>query len=36
MYVPNAKGLHMHIIASHHDSPIAGHLGYQKTQELIE
>ena len=28
--------LHMHIITSHHDSPVAGHPGYQKTQELIE
>ena len=36
MYVPDDDSLHMHIISSHHDSPIAGHLGYQKTQELIE
>ena len=36
MYVPNNDSLHMHIISSHHDSPIASHLGYQKTQELIE
>ena len=26
----------MHIISSHHDSPVTGHPGYQKTQELIE
>ena len=36
MYVPDSDSLRMHIIATHHDSPIAGHLGYQKTQELIE
>ena len=36
MYVPNAKGLHMQIITLHHDSPVTGHPGYQKTQELIE
>ena len=36
MYVPDNDSLHMHIISSHHDSPIASHLGYQKTQELIE
>ena len=36
MYVPNDDSLRMHIIATHHDSCIAGHPGYQKTQELIE
>ena len=36
MYIPNDNSLRMHIISSHHDSPIAGHPGYQKTQELIE
>ena len=36
MYVPDNDSLCMHIIASHHDSPVAGHPGYQKTQELIE
>ena len=36
MYVPNDDSLCMHIIASHHDSPVARHPGYQKTQELIE
>ena len=36
MYVPNDDSLCMHIISSHHDSPVASHLGYQKTQELIE
>ena len=36
MYVPDNDSLRMHIISSHHDSPIAGHPGYQKTQELIE
>ena len=36
MYIPDDNSPHMHIIATHHDSPIAGHPGYQKTQELIE
>ena len=36
MYVPDDDSLHMHIISSHHDSPVARHPGYQKTQELIE
>ena len=36
MYVPNDDSLRMKVIASHHDSPVAGHPGYQKTQELIE
>ena len=36
MYIPNDDSLCMHIISSHHDSPITGHLGYQKTQELIK
>ena len=36
MYVPNDNSLRMYIISSHHDSPAAGHPGYQKTQELIE
>ena len=36
MYIPDDDSLCMHIISSHHNSLIAGHLGYQKTQELIE
>ena len=36
MYIPDDNSLRMHIIAAHHDSPITGHPGYQKTQELIE
>ena len=36
MYVPDNDSLRMNIISSHHDSPVASHLGYQKTQELIE
>ena len=36
MYVPDDDSLRMKVIASHHDSPVAGHPGYQKTQELIE
>ena len=36
MYVPDDNSLRMNIISFHHDSPVAGHPGYQKTQELIE
>ena len=36
MYVPNDDSLCMKVITSHHDSPITGHPGYQKTQELLE
>ena len=36
MYVPDDDSLRMKVITSHHDSPVAGHPGYQKTQELIE
>ena len=36
MYIPDDDSLCMHTITTHHDSLIAGHLGYQKTQELIE
>ena len=36
LYVLDDDSLHMHIITTHHDSPITGHPGYQKTQELIE
>ena len=36
MYVPDDNSLRMHIISSHHDSPVPGHPGYQKTQELIK
>ena len=36
MYVPDDNSLCMHIITSHHDSPVSSHPGYQKTQELIE
>ena len=36
MYVPDDDSLRMDIVSSHHNSPVAGHLGYQKTQELIE
>ena len=36
MYVPDDDSLRVHIISSHHDSPVARHPGYQKTQELIE
>ena len=36
MYVPDDDSLCMHIISSHHNSPVASHPGYQKTQELTE
>ena len=36
MYVPDNDSLCMKVIAAHHNSPVAGHPGYQKTQELIE
>ena len=36
MYVPDNDSLCMKVIASYHDSPVTRHLGYQKTQELIE
>ena len=36
MYVPDDDSLHMKVISAHHDSPIASHPGYQKTQELIK
>ena len=36
MYVPDNDSLHMKVISSHHNSPVTSHLGYQKTQELIE
>ena len=32
MYVPDDDSLRMKVIASHHDSPVARHPGYQKTQ----
>ena len=36
MYVPDNDSLYMKVIASHHNSPVASHLGYQKTQELVK
>ena len=36
MYVPDDDSLRMKVISAHHDSPVTGHLGYQKTQELVE
>ena len=36
MYVPDDDSLHMKVISAHHNSPVSGHLGYQKTQELIQ
>ena len=36
MYVPDNDSLCMKVISVHHNSPVTGHPGYQKTQELIE
>ena len=35
VYVPHDTKLRMEIISLHHDSPVAGHPGQWKTQELI-
>lgn len=36
LYVPNSDTLRDDIIRAHHDSPLSGHPGKVKTQELIE
>ena len=36
LYVPNDDTLWDDIICLYHDSPLSGHLGKVKTQELIE
>ena len=36
MYVPDDDSLRMKVISAHHNSPVSGHPGYQKTQELVK
>ena len=36
LYVPESNILWMEIIQKHHDSPVAGHPGYEKTIELLQ
>jgi hypothetical protein len=35
IYVPDDDSLHLEILRSHHDEPLAGHPGIEKTYELI-
>ena len=35
LYIPKNQKLQEDIIREHHDSHVAGHLGWYKTQELI-
>src|SRR5258708_446576 len=35
VYVPKDEKLHSDIVKLHHDSPVAGHLGRNKTLELV-
>ena len=36
LYVPESNILRMEIIQKHHNSSVAGHLGYEKTIELLQ
>ena len=36
LYVPESNILRMEIIQKHHNSPVAGHPGYEKTIELLQ
>ena len=36
LYIPDSNILRMEIIQKHHDSPVAGHPGYEKTIELLQ
>ena len=36
LYVPESNLLQMEVIQKHHDSPIAGHPGYEKTLDLLQ
>ena len=36
MYVPDDQALRLDIVKLHHDTPIAGHLGREKTLELVQ
>ena len=35
-YVPESNLLQMEVIQKHHDTPIAGHTGYEKTLDLLQ
>ena len=36
LYVPENNLLRMEVIQKHHDSPVAGHLGYKKMLDLLQ
>ena len=36
IYVPDDQALHLDIVKLHHDTPIAGHPGREKTLELVQ
>ena len=36
LYVPQSNPLQMEVIQKHHDSPIAGYPGYEKTLDLLQ
>ena len=36
IYVPDNQALHLDIVKLHHNTPITGHLGREKTLELIQ
>ena len=36
MYIPEDRDLQMEIICLHHDTPIPGHPGTEKTLELMQ
>ena len=36
LYVPKSNLLRMEVIQKHHDSPVAGHPGYEKMLDLLE
>ena len=35
MYVPNEKNLQLQVVKLHHNTPVVGHPGYEKTIELL-
>ena len=36
MYVPDEEDLRLQVVKLHHDTPIAGHPGYEKTIKLLQ
>ena len=36
IYIPDDQALHLDIVKLHHDTPIAGHSGREKTLELVQ